>query len=134
MNTWQGIGRLVRNPDIKFIAGTGTAMCNITIAIDRKFKKEGQQEVDFIPIVIFGKRAENTANYMTKGSKVGITGTLQINNYTDKEGNKRNYTSIVADSIEFLDSKGAKDKIENKQKEDNIEIGFEEIDGGDIPF
>ncbi|KHD34038.1 single-stranded DNA-binding protein, partial [Clostridium acetobutylicum] len=61
------IGRIVRDPELKYIKNSGTATCNFTLAVDRRFKKEGQQEADFIPVVVWGKQAESTANYMSKG-------------------------------------------------------------------
>ena len=70
------IGRLTKDPELKF-ASTGTAVTTFTVAVNRRFKREGQQEADFIPVVVWGKQAESTANYMSKGKLIGISGRIE---------------------------------------------------------
>ena len=114
---------------MKFIPGSGTAVANFTIAVNRAFKKEGFPDADFIPVVVFGKQAEATANYMSKGSLVGITGNIQTRNYEAKDGTRKYITEVVAEHVEFMDSKkqeGTKAPVENKD--------ITPIDDGDIPF
>ena len=115
MNKAVLVGRLTKNPELKFGKGAGTAVCNFTMAVNRRFKKEGQPDADFIPVVCFGKGAEATANYMTKGSQVSVSGYIQTRNYEAKDGTKRYVTEIVADEVNFLDSKN---KVEESVAEE----------------
>ena len=127
------VGRLTKNPELKFGQGAGVAVCNFTIAVNRRFKKEGQPEADFIPIVCFGKGAEATANYMTKGSLVSVAGYIQTRNYEAKDGTRRYVTEVVADEVNFLEKKG-KSSTTNTHDETGID-GITPIDDmGDIPF
>ena len=104
MNKVTLIGRLTKDPELKFTPGTGTAVANFTIAVDRRLpNKDGQREADFIPIVVWGKPAENTANYMSKGKLIAINGRLQIRSYDAKDGTKRYVTEVVADDLIMLD-------------------------------
>jgi len=97
------IGRLVKDPELKFTPGTGTAVTTLTLAVDRKFSKDNQKEADFVPIVVWGKQAESTANYMSKGKLMGVSGRIQIRNYDAKDGSKRYVTEVVADEVQFLE-------------------------------
>lgn len=102
MNKTVITGRLVKDPELKFTP-SGTAVTNFTVAVNRRFKKEGQQDIDFIPVVVWGKQAESTANYMSKGSLIGIIGRIEIRSYDAKDGSKRYVTEVIADEVEFLD-------------------------------
>ena len=81
MNKVVLVGRLTKDPELKFAQGTGNAVCTFTIAVNRRFKKEGQPEADFISIVCFGKSAEATGKYMSKGKLVSVSGNIQTRNY-----------------------------------------------------
>ena len=74
MNKVVLIGRLTKDPELKFTQNTGTAVATFNLAVNRRFKKEGQQEADFIPIVVWGKQGESVANYMNKGKLIGVSG------------------------------------------------------------
>lgn len=100
------IGNLTRDPELNFIAGNGTAITKFTVAVQR-FKKE---ETDFINCVVFGKIAENVAQFTQKGSKVCVEGSIKIGSFTDKDGNKRNSTEIVGNSVEFLSKSSVKNE------------------------
>ena len=105
MNLWSGIGRLVKDPELKYTS-TGNAIATFTIAVNRSFKNaEGKYEADFIRCQIWRKPAEVFATYTQKGSQVGITGRIQTGSYTDKDGGKVFTTEIVVDSCDFLDKK-----------------------------
>lgn len=98
------IGRLTKDPELKFTPGTGTAIANATIAIDRKMPgKDGKKEADFINIIAWGKTGENLANYMTKGKMIAVAGRIQVRNYDNKEGKKVYITEVVAEEIQFLE-------------------------------
>ena len=131
------VGRLTRDPELRYIAGNGTPVANFTIAIDREFTtKEGKKETDFIDIQVWGKSAENCANYIGKGSLVGIQGSIRVEKY-EKDGEKRTFTKINANKVQFLESK--KDKQGNSFTPNFNPTGlnandFEAITDNDIPF
>jgi single-strand DNA-binding protein len=103
MNKVVLIGRLTKDPELRFTPGKGAAVCTFTIAIDRRFSKDGQREADFIPIVVWNKQAESTANYMTKGKLIGISGRIQTRCYLAKDNTKRYVTEVIADEVQFLE-------------------------------
>jgi len=101
MNMVVLIGRLTRDPELRYTAGSAKAVATFTLAVDRPFAKE--KTADFFRVVVFGKPAENCANYLTKGRLVGVQGRLQNNNYETATGEKRYSTDIIADRVEFLE-------------------------------
>ncbi|HHY91075.1 MAG TPA: single-stranded DNA-binding protein [Clostridiales bacterium] len=101
MNMVVLIGRLTRDPELRYTAGSAKAVATFTLAVDRPFAKE--KTTDFFRVVVFGKPAENCANYLTKGRLVGVQGRLQNNNYETATGEKRYSTDIIADRVEFLE-------------------------------
>jgi len=133
MNKWIGIGRLVRDPELRY-SQSGVAFCNFTIAVDRRFKNaQGERETDFINIKAFKALAELVANHLSKGKLAGVSGTLQISQYTGKDGNKRYSTDIIADEVQFLSPK------DNGQRDNNSAAGRPYHDASaalddDIPF
>src|SRR5699024_4114708 len=100
-------GRMTRNPDIKY-KQNGVVVANGNIACNRPFKnQQGENEADFINFVVWKKAAENLANYMKKGSQIGIDGRLQTRTYENNNGQTVFVTEVVADSVQFLESKGS---------------------------
>ena len=100
------IGRLTRDPELRYIAGSGTPVAQFGIAVDREFVgKDGKKETDFIDIQVWGKSAENCTNYIGKGSLVGIQGSLRIDNYKDQQGEFKSFTKVLASNIQFLNAK-----------------------------
>ena len=89
MNKVTLVGRLTKDPELKFTPGTGTAVTTFTIAVNRRFKKEGQPDADFIPVVVWGRMAEVTANYMSKGRQIGISGRIETRSYEARDGPRR---------------------------------------------
>ena len=142
MNKVVLIGRLTKDPDLKFTPGSGAAVTTLTLAVDRYNPKTNQNEADFIPIVIWGKQAENTANYMSKGGQVAISGKIQTRSYDAKDGTKRYITEVVADQfggVQFLGNKGEVNQNNGSNNFGNMNQDiFEEditpVDGGDMPF
>ena len=127
------VGRLTRDVELKYIQGSGTPVANFAIAVDREFTgKDGKKETDFIDIQVWGKSAENCANYIGKGSLVAIQGSIRIDSYQDQEGNNRKMTRVNANRVQFLDSK--KDKQENNTMPGLEPQGFQNITDDDIPF
>jgi single-strand DNA-binding protein len=146
------IGRLTKDPELKFTPGTGTAVATLTLAVDRRVpNKNGQREADFIQVTVWGKSAENTANYMGKGRLMGVSGRIQTRTYEAKDGTRRYVTEVVADEVQFLDKgngTGTNGANPNRQAAAGGNSGYSAmdfegsiyedemtpIDDGDIPF
>lgn len=109
MNTLILMGRLTRDPEVRYGANGGSAVARINIAVDRRFKKEGGPTADFFQLSAFGKLAEFAEKYLKKGVKIVATCELQNNNYTDKNGNQVYGFQIPVSSIEFAESKKAQE-------------------------
>lgn len=97
------IGRLTRDVDTRTAGETKVA--RYTLAVDRRFKRDGEQTADFIPCVVFGKGAEFAEKYLKKGMKVAVTGRIQTGSYTNKDGNKVYTTEVIVESQEFVEKK-----------------------------
>ena len=125
------MGRMTRDPELRR-TNSGTAVASFTVAVDRDFKSQsGEKETDFIDIVAWRNTAEFVSKFFTKGRMAVVEGSLQIRDWTDKDGNKRRSAEIVADSVYFGDSK--RDGGDTAQSEP--QGGFSEIkDDGDLPF
>lgn len=132
MNKVVLIGRLTKDPELRFTPGSGAAVTTLTLAVDRYNPKTNQNEADFIPIVIWGKQAENTANYMSKGGQVAISGKIQTRSYEAKDGTKRYITEVVADQfngVQFLGNKNG--GVENQDNGSNNYGGMnQDVFGG----
>lgn len=99
------MGRLTKDPDVKYTQ-TGKVVTQFTLAVDRPFKTpDGQKEADFIPVVVWGKAAELVGNSCQKGHRLLVEGRLQIRSYDAKDGTKRWVTEIIANSVEFIERK-----------------------------
>lgn len=131
MNNVVLIGRMAREPELKFLQ-SGLAVCNFTLAIDKNLSKDKKQEyeskgyptADFINIVVYGKQAENCANYLDKGRLTAVQGRIQTRSYEAKDGTRRYVTEVVASYVEFLEWKKQNDDID----------GFSQVDNADLPF
>lgn len=99
------VGRLVADPELRFTPN-GIASCKFRVAVNRPFKNEGEQQADFISCVAWRKQAENAANYLKKGSLVGIDGKIQTGSY-ERDGQRIYFTNVVADSIQFLEPRNS---------------------------
>ena len=106
MNKVIEIGRLVREPEIRYSQGaSSTCIARYTLAVDRKFKQEGQPNADFINCIAFGKLGEFAEKYLRKGIKIAVTGRIQTGSYKNKDGNTVYTTDVVVDEQEFCESK-----------------------------
>lgn len=106
MNRVMLIGRITAKPELKY-TGSNIPFARFSLAVNRTFtNNQGQKETDFINIIIWRKQAENVCNFLDKGSLVSVEGRIQTGSFDDKDGNKRYTTDIVADSVQFLESKG----------------------------
>lgn len=101
------VGRLTKDPELKYTQG-GVAVTRFTLAVNRPFtNQQGQREADFVNCVTWRKQAENTANFLKKGSLAGIEGRIQTSNFEGKDGNRVFMTEVVADSVQFLEPRNA---------------------------
>ena len=103
MNSVVLIGRLTRDPEVRYTSGSQMAVCTFTIAIDRVSRQGEEKKTDFPRITVFGKQAENCERFLKKGRLVGVQGRLQTGSYTNKDGATVYTTDVVADRVEFLE-------------------------------
>lgn len=116
MNSIVIVGRAVRDAEVRYSTGEkSTAYGNYTLAVDRPYKKDGDKETDFIMCKVVGKTAEFAEKYIAKGVKMIVRGRMQIDNYTDKDGNKRQSAYIFVEQQEFAESKSASQQNNNVQ-------------------
>lgn len=102
MNSVVLIGRLTRDPELRYTANTQTAVCHFSIAVDRPRTQNREQSADFIRITVFGKQAENCDKYLAKGRQVGVHGRIQTGSYKNRDGQTVYTTDVIANSVEFL--------------------------------
>lgn len=130
------IGRLTKDPSLRYIPGSGAAVSTFTLAVDKGLSKDKKQEMeaknqptaDFIRIVVWGKSAENCANYLAKGRLVGVQGRINTGSYTKDDGTKVYTTDVVANQVEFLE-------WGDKNNNDDYDMpGFHPVDNDSIPF
>jgi single-strand DNA-binding protein len=136
MNKTILMGRLARDPEIRYSAGAERkAVANFVLAVDRKYKKDGEKTADFIPCTAFGKSAEFVEKYLRKGIKIALEGHLNTDSY-EKDG-KTIYTwNIIVESMEFAESKKSESNAEPQPQPSPDENGFMSIPDGmeDVPF
>ena len=108
MNKVVLMGRLTRDPEVRYSQGENPlAIARFTLAVDRRFKRDGEQTADFIPCVVFGRSAEFAEKYFRQGMRVAISGRIQTGSYTNREGVKVYTTEVVVEEQEFAESKAA---------------------------
>ena len=138
MNKWIGMGRLTRDPEVRY-SQSGSAVANFSVAIDRRYKRDGETTADFFNCTAFGKTGEFAEKYLHKGIKVVIEGELQNNNYEDKNGTKHYSVQIIVNQIEFAESKSSQTNNDTAEPETNApaDDGFMNIPDGideELPF
>lgn len=130
------MGRLTRDPDVRYGGANNSCVCRYSLAVDRRFKQDNQPTVDFINCVAFGKAGEFAEKYFRKGTKICISGRIQTGNYTNKDGQKVHTTDIVVEEQEFAESKSSTAN-QNAQKPTSAD-GFmnipDDIEDGELPF
>ena len=108
MNKVIMMGRLTRDPEVRYSQGASqTAIARFSLAVDRKWKREGEPDADFFNCTVFGRQADFVEKYLRKGIKIIVAGRIQNDNYTNKEGQKVYAVQIIVDEIEFAESKNA---------------------------
>jgi single-strand DNA-binding protein len=103
MNKVALVGRLTKDPEVRYTANNQTPVAKFTLAVNRLYKQEGQPDADFIPIVVWGKPAENCGKYIKKGRLVAVSGRIQTRSWDDQEGKRHFATEVTADEVHFLD-------------------------------
>ncbi|MDD4832662.1 MAG: single-stranded DNA-binding protein [Clostridia bacterium] len=130
------IGRLTKDPEMN-TTSTGIDVCRFTIAINRTYKDaNGNEQTDFIPIVVWRNQAANCGKYLTKGSQCAVTGTIQTRSY-EKDGEKKYVTEVVADNVEFLakpQNSGTSDGYGYNKKPEKIDDLTPLEDDSQLPF
>ena len=106
MNSVQLLGRLTRDPDVRYTDG-GSTIARFSLAVDRRFKQEGGDTADFINCIAFGKTAEFIERYIFKGTKIALNGRIQPGSYANKDGVKVYTTDVVVENVEFAESKNS---------------------------
>lgn len=139
MNKTVLIGRSTKDADVRYSQGDKPmAIARISLAVDRKFKQEGQPTADFINCIAFGKTAEVIEKYVVKGTKIAVVGHIQTGSYTNKDGQKVYTTDVVIDELEFCESKASQQSQNNDiQKPMTDSDGFMNIPDGidsELPF
>ena len=127
MNHVMLIGRLTKDPEIRYTSGSQTAVATFGLAIDRPPSKSGEKQSDFPRVIVFGKQAENCEKYLSKGRMVAIEGRLQTGSYKNKNGDTVYTTDVVANRVEFIDW------AERKKAEEDPQEQFEAINE-EVPF
>ena len=127
MNHFVGIGRLTRDPNVKYTQ-SGKTYASFTLAIDRRKSGDDKQQADFIQCVAWEKMAEVISQYVSRGQKIAVEGRIQTRSYDAQDGTKRYVTEVVVQSMEFCDSKGG------QQLSDAKEFGGTTVPDEDIPF
>lgn len=133
MNAVQLVGRLARDPDVKY-SQDGRAHARITLAVDRRHRKDGEQNADFISCVAFGKTAEFVEKYFRKGMRMGLTGRIQTASYKNQQGNMIYTTDVICENIEFVESKKAAGEEQQAAGPDGFMSIPDQLDDDNLPF
>lgn len=157
MNVVMLVGRLTADPELRFLPGNGTAVTRFSLAVDKdlsrdkkqEFEQQGKPTADFPRVVVWGRQAENCANYLAKGRLVAIQGRIQTGSYNNSQGQKVYTTEVFADKVQFLEwgdnnnnnnnsnNFGGNNRNNNNDSMGGIDIdtnGFQPVDDEDIPF
>lgn len=148
-NSWVGIGRLTKDPEVRYISKSQMAVAAFTVAINRGKDKHGNDRgADYIPVTVFGRQAENCEKYLAKGRLVAVQGRIQTGSYTNRDGATVYTTDVVADRVEFLEwgDRGSRpaqsgggqsyqqSSSDYDDRDNGIPEGFAAITDEDIPF
>ena len=129
------IGRLTRDPEVRYTQSNNTLVATFNIAVNRRFAKEGEEkQADFITIVAWAKTGEFCSNYFKKGQQVGICGRIQTRNWEDEQGQKHYATEVVAEEVCFADSKKENSSSDPFANNTFGTDNFDVTSGDDLPF
>ena len=132
------MGRLTRDPEVRYTQGDNAmAIARYSLAVDRRFKRDGGPDADFINCVAFGKSGEFAEKYLKKGTKIAVVGRIQTGSYTNKDGQKVYTTDVVVEEQEFAESKNSGSSDNNQSAPANKNTDFMSIPDGideELPF
>lgn len=131
MNNWVGIGRLTKDPEVRYTPEQ-MAVAKFTVAIDDGWGEK--KKTNFIPVTVFGKTAENCEKFLAKGRRVAVEGKIQTGSYERQDGTKAYTTDVVASRVEFIDWGDKDGQSERQHGQKDIPDGFSAIDDEDVPF
>lgn len=134
MNKTLLIGRTTKDPDIRYTQSEQPmTIARFNLAVDRRFKKDGEQSADFISCVAFGKTAEFIEKYVFKGTKIAVEGRIQTGSYTNNDGNKVYTTDVVVEQVEFAGSKTDSESAAKESNDDFMNVA-DGLDDEGLPF
>ena len=134
MNKVQLLGRLTKDPEIRYTQTNNTAVASFSLAVNRRFGKEGEErQADFINIVSWGKTAQFCEKYFKKGMQIALVGRIQTRTYDDTEGKKHYVTEVIAEEVYFADSKKEQQEPQSDMQFEN-EISNTNFDNEPLPF
>ena len=139
MNSVVLIGRLTRDPELRYVPNSELAIATFSVAIDRPTREGKEKQTDFPRVTVFGRQAENCEKYLEKGRLVGVQGRIQTGSYKNKDGVTVYTTDVIADRVEFLEWGDKKDTGESRNTRDakpeaGVPDGFQALEDDDIPF
>ena len=133
MNKLTIIGNLTKEPELRTTT-EGTSVCGFTVAVNRKFRRDGEPEADFFNVSVWRERGENCAKYLQKGSKVAVIGAVSVRTYTGNDGTVRAVMEIKsADEVEFISRPQTSEQPQDQPKVDE-QSGFESVETDELPF
>ncbi len=135
MNLWVGVGRIVKEPELRYTQSNKMVLTN-TLAVNRRFRDEaGETQADFIDVVFWGKKAELISKYIKKGHRLGVSGELQSRTYQANDGNNRTVYEVIVDELTFLEPKPRTEEPVEEAKEQELEVGdVVDLGNTDVPF
>ena len=130
------MGRLTRDPEVRQTnSGEPITIARYSLAVDRRYKRDGEEQADFINCVVFGRGAEFAEKYLHKGSKIALSGRIQTGSYTNKDGQKVYTTDVVVEEQEFAESKAAaQNNNESVGDEEKFQDGFQSEEDERLPW
>ena len=133
------MGRLTRDPEVRYSAGENAlAIARYTLAVDRRFRRDGEASADFIQCVSFGRTAEFAEKYFRQGLKIAVTGRIQTGSYTNKDGVRVYTTDVIVEEQEFAESRAESNTANNTHTENTIPDNFanipDDVDDEELPF
>lgn len=139
MNKAVLMGRLTRDPEVRYLQGESqTAVARFSLAVDRRYKRDGEPEADFFNCTAFGRLAETVGQYLSKGVKVVIVGRIQNDNYTNREGQQVYSVRVIADEMYFAEKKAADSSAVGRPEPTASGDGFinipDDVSDDDLPF
>lgn len=142
MNSVVLVGRLVRDPELRYLPQTNTANCTFTLAVDKdlakdkkeEFKAKGLPVADFINVSVWGKTAEAVNHYVSKGMQLAVQGRIATRNYKDKDGQSKTWTEVVASVVDFISWKDKSNADGTVEPQGSYSSDFEPREDENIPF